>query len=260
MRKLKAVSLICIIITLIVSLGGCSVFSGEYTKKEKLTLNSSGCIELQIMNRVGSIEIKQASNDILSIEAVKKVKCKDKSLENSIMENIKIRVYKEGSKAMLKAVTASDETVDLWDWKDGNLQDTNISVSYIVHVPKNIKLYNVNSEIGGIDISGAQAVLYLKTDIGKIKLSNVAIEGDSSIVTGNGSLDINLSNIINAQKIDLSTDIGSIDIKLPKSFVYRTSSNEAQFTTKSLDIINDNTTIKVTAGLGKVRIDGKSPN
>jgi hypothetical protein len=97
----------------------------------------------------------------------------------------------------------------------------------------------------------------LTNDIGDIKLSNIIIEGDSSIINSTGSLNINLNDISNTENINLRTDIGSIDLKLPKSFNFNTEKVDSQITSNILNIINDKTSIKVEAGLGSVKLNGQ---
>lgn len=156
--------------------------------QKELPLSSKGSFRLGNVN--GDVAISTWKENKVEIKAIKKTR---KDAEN--LQKVKIEV-KESTDAV------SVETI--YPKHD----NTGVSVDYTVRVPEGVRLEDVNTVNGGINLTGPFGAATVTTVNGRVRVENAS--GDLKLETTNG--DVEAVNI--AGQVSAETTNGGIELDL----------------------------------------------
>jgi hypothetical protein len=170
--KLKRVLLLLIAVILAAGLSGCSITIGdtrigtnEARETSEKTVKQAAIKQIDVSSSVGSIRMKTWDKDEIYIKATKinrGVKSRTELQED--LKNAEIIFREEGETLVIKTMLPK-------------LKNNGMSVELEISVPKSISKYAVNSEVGDVSISDANAQLDVANNVGKIE-----IDGCSGII------------------------------------------------------------------------------
>lgn len=82
-----------------------------------------------------------------------------------------------------------------------------------IHLPENISVFDISTEVGDINISDFSGSFTLNSDVGDISANNITITGDSYLTADVGDVKCTASGI-EADKTELKTDVGNVDFSI----------------------------------------------
>ncbi|WP_223066079.1 DUF4097 family beta strand repeat-containing protein [Paenibacillus caui] len=231
------------------------MFQNEFVRKETQTQTLDEVNELTLINGMGDIKISPGKNGEISVLAVKRVRTKDRAIKNEIMDNILIEQELQRNTVLIHAV-AKDHS-DLWEWKQNHYQSVNISVDYEVKIPQGVKVYTVQNGMGDIKMDDIEGAVQIQNDMGEVKLSKVILEGECSVTTNLGNINLNVRNMEQANAIRLASDLGNINIKVPGKARYNLETKISNDASKKQTVSGGGTDLTAVADLGFIKVNGK---
>lgn len=239
-------------------------------EEENFVQNTEGVKTLEIVNNAGNINITRSDSEDVVVKFTKKVKGTDEKTKREIMDNIQIKMDKNGDKLTLSARSRDDNGSYVWDWARKLYKSVNVTIDYDIKVPEGVKIYKVDNNAGNTSFDNIAGELVVKQNAGEIKLVGVDLEGNSSFNMNAGN--INMDALIDkADEVKISGTAGNINIKIPAasgmdietklvagnlsgSFLSGTSIKSGTFKQK---INGGGTRLLVNLTAGNVIIDGK---
>lgn len=169
--------------------------------------------QLEISNDSGNVTIEKSEGTQIKIKVDKKVRGSSKDKKNTILENMNVKLERDGK--VIKVVVKTDDGKDFWDWQQDNYRGIQTTINYDISLPEGINVIEVNTGAGNIDVNDVSAKLSLETGAGNIDVQDVVALEDNSINTGAGNIDFN-GNIDKISSFDASTGVGNVKFKVPE--------------------------------------------
>lgn len=156
----------------------------------------------------GTIEVSSGSNNLVTIEAYRKIETSDAAKEKEYLADVPIVINKEGNTVTIRARRVEERS---WVWT-GN---TNMDARYTVRVPKtfNLDLKSGGGMIAANDVTGEVKVA---TGGGKLKLAQ--LKGPLDAKTSGGSIRLDeCDGVLNVKtsggEIKATAGSGSLDAR-----------------------------------------------
>jgi len=201
-----------------------TIYKFEKDEYRECNFIKSGNIE--IINKIGSINIESFDKEKIEINITKKAK------NRSDLENIKLNLNIKKNNAFIKVNSPEESEVDL-----------------NIKVPKNSNLKLIKIDLGNINIKNINGNINAIIETGNIKISEIENSDiNSEIETGN----IKISEIENS---DINSEIETGHIKISK---IKNSNIKAEIKTGSIELYlnsNSNALIDASVNTGKVNSD-----
>lgn len=197
--------------------GNISYTGGTYlTAEENFAQNSDGVKTLELVNGAGNINITSSNSKDVVVKITKKVKGTDEKTKQEIMEKIKIKMDKSGDKLTLSARSGDESGSYIWDWVSKLYKSVNVTVDYDIKVPEGVKIYKLDNNAGNTGFDNIAGQINIKQNAGDIKLTGVALEGNSSFNMNAGNINADAS-VDKADEVKIIGTAGNINIKIPAS-------------------------------------------
>ncbi len=119
--------------------------------------------------------------------------------DDSTLAAVQVEVLRTGGDVVVKATGPK-----------GKSWDANLSLK----VPPGVRLA-VNSGVGNVTISGADAQVQARVGVGDIKASALSVKAASTFETGTGGVALDLGGWEKGQAIDVTTGVGDIRVVVP---------------------------------------------
>lgn len=210
-------------------LSACGVAHGKTDKKIEGRLYSEEIIELKgkynldISCDIGNIAIYTWKRDDIKFEITRRISgTYKKELIDEKLEDFEIDLKTDDDTVFLKS-----------RYKGGNKESFNVSVDYIIYMPKSIDNMNykvgkgkikifddvrgiLKAELGNADleINRFNGVLNISGDEGNVKISSGKISGNSRIIKKIGNINIK-SEFDSFGEYEIYTGLGHIDLLTP---------------------------------------------
>lgn len=212
---------------------------------------ASGITVLKVSNPSGNIKISSHAQNLIVIEAVKKVKARNQKEASQMAESININVKREKNELLLQTEYPKFYDKDFWKRLFSGFRTYSLSVEYEIKVPQklnlvttstsgDLQLYNITGEVTVSTTSGDS---YLENIVGKVFLESTS--GDMHFLKIEGpiridatSADMKLEKIKSDITIDCTSgDLTGNDIK--GSLKINTTSGDLILTNIVGDILAD---------------------
>lgn len=171
-----------------------AVLAEEEEFNQTYDLAPGGTIGLKNIN--GPVTIKAWDRGQVEVKAIKKAKSRED------LDQTTIEVDPQPSRINIRTVHPKSKTHD------------GVSVSYTLHVPRNVNLDKIESVNGSVTISDIDGSIDSHTVNGSINISNSS--GSTSASTVNGGITVELNNVA-GKDMKFKTVNGSIKAYLPES-------------------------------------------
>lgn len=218
------------------------------------SIDGRNITNLELSVPVGKIEISSWDKNEISVNAIKiNNGFKDRQELMDELNNIEIQYNQDGDKYAVK--------VFLPKFKDNGL-----SVDLSVSVPKTVTAYNIENEVGDIELSDLSGNIDGSGGVGKVDMSDCSGSINFNVATGDiqlrkcslkGSCNISGATgrllfdgtIDNSGTYNLTTNVGLLEITLPKDAAFDIDA--------SSDVGGISCGFKVDGELKKTKASGK---
>ncbi len=247
-----------------VSINGKEVVNGDFdykkTRTETLNIAPEKASKLDIDLEVGKIEIVYGDTKNVDIEI--------KYTSNGISEE-KVSAALESAK-----VTAEVKDKTLYiksSEKDFDNRFVNLTTDLEVTLPSEFSDFNIESDVGDINLDKLKGSFDISADVGNIKLDslvgdfivkadvgnidcdNLTINGDSEITADVGNIDVSLESVFECE-VEISANVGDADIDTQGlDFTEKTESKDYVGKKKEV-VIDDKCTVTLKADVGTVKV------
>jgi DUF4097 and DUF4098 domain-containing protein YvlB len=183
----------------------CDIALGSFSEQQterwsnKYELQPGARFELRNVN--GRIRVEPSTGRTVEVDAEKVGRAG--SIDAAKEALARVHIEEDASGGNLRITTRVERT--------GGLNQTNVSVTYTVRVPRDVQL-DFSTTNGGIEASGIDAPAKLVTTNGGIEAREMG--GLVEARTTNGGLDIDLARIADGG-VTLECTNGGIDLRLP---------------------------------------------
>lgn len=230
--------------------------SEERLDSEKITLTVNS----------GNVELKKSNTSQIKIEADKRVRGASKSDKDVILNNMNIKIVRDGKSANIMTMTKDND--DFWDWVKENYKGFQVSINFTIYVPEGINAINLYTGAGNIDVEDISTELSIVTGAGNIDIEKVTAMGNNKLSTGAGNIDFD-GNVDAIEAFEVSTGAGNIDFEIPEaskislqahtgvgrlsgSFIQKDENNKHTF---EGDINGGGPIVNINSGVGNVSVD-----
>lgn len=177
---------------------------------------------LQLANEVGNIEVKETSEDKISVTAT--IWSLDKSSRDAkyqeIMDNAEISIVIRGDQMEILTHPKDNEKLNMWKWANKEYGFSNFSIDYTVELPNTVTSYIITSEVGEIALSNLKGQYDLHNSVGSIRIEGAHIQGKSKVESETGSLALGIEQMEEDSSLNVRTEVGSIEASLAESLQY----------------------------------------
>lgn len=256
----------------------------ESANHQEIERDKTDTQELKVGISAGNIDIRKTGGSKIIVNADKKVRGVSSENKKTILENMIVSLEQNGQIVDVAVRTKDGE--NFWDWQKENYRTYQVTINFTIKVPDNVKVLNLSTGAGNIEVEGMAEKLKASTGAGNIDLRDIKAEFDVS--TGAGNIDIDNSsakggcklntgagnidfegNVNDLSEIEASTGMGNVDFQIPEetkmsldastgvgilegSFIRTNSKDKFHFTG---DINGGGPSVKLSTGVGNVRID-----
>jgi hypothetical protein len=224
----RKVVIVLIAIVMTIALSGCritidnggSIGLNRAEESSEKTVSSANIKNLKVSSAVGSIRVSTWDKNEIYIKATKinnGIKNKAELLEE--LKNAEIVYNQDNDTLTVKSFLPK-------------FKNNGISVEFDISVPKNITVFDIDSEVGDVRLSKLEGQIDVVNNVGKIDISECtgninlkAVTGDvtvrKSILKDGSTLTSNTGRLLFDGSIDssgtykMTTNVGKLDVTLP---------------------------------------------
>jgi len=207
--------------------------NSTYTSSKQQQLSFSDIKQVQVHNQIGDVSISVDPNAAMAtVTTVKKVKTANSAEASKEFERISVQVQSQGAPENTLAVN-----INIPDTSGNILGKASDTVDVIIMLPPGVSsnisaplAVNVENSVGNVLISGLNAMLIVKDDIGNVTVHQTRLVDGSHLETGTGDIifDGNLDTSSSASAnpctnpagsshpmYKIQSEQGNVDVTLP---------------------------------------------
>jgi DUF4097 and DUF4098 domain-containing protein YvlB len=250
----KKTSVLRIVSAAILALSGIAAAGDVYDLPLSREFEVSREPSLEISNSSGLIVIDSHSKNVIKVEALKRIKAKDRDEARRIAEGMEIDFTFQNNSLTVQTEFKEIENQSFWDFLFGRKLSRSAWVEYNITVPKecNLKIHSTSADIKAKEIKGD---IEIACTSGDIQLKQIAGEVEITVTSG----DLILSRIDGNMQIDATS--GDLRVEgLKGSLNYRSSSGDfkGEGIEGDLEIVSSSGDIRVVDFSGTIEVEGSS--
>jgi hypothetical protein len=207
--------------------------NSAYTSSKQQQLSFSNITQVQVHNQIGDVSITVDPNATMAtVTTVKKVKAANSAEASKEFGRISVQVQPQGTPENTLAVniTIPDTSGNILG-KASDAVDVTIMLPPMVSSNSNTPLaVNIENSVGNVLVSGLNAMLIVKNDIGNVTVHQTQLTDGSHLETGTGDVifdgDLDTSGSSNANPCTnptgsshpmykIQSEQGNVDVTLP---------------------------------------------
>jgi DUF4097 and DUF4098 domain-containing protein YvlB len=237
MKMKKSLSALLLFLTLmagaaVLTVGAAGLAAGDHQEKFEKILPLSAAGRFSLKNTNGKVIVSTWTRSEVEIKAVKIAKRRKEDLDR-----VKIEVTAAGDAVAVDTI-----------YERSFLRDIRVDVNYEIKVPEGVRLENIRSTNGDVEITGRFGEASARTTNGDIKLDSTS--GRCTVHTTNGDV-----QVVNAKgPIEAGTTNGNIhvDVKALEAGIMAQTTNGSITVRSSGDL---NAVLKAHTTNGHIRTD-----
>nr|WP_300092734.1 hypothetical protein [Sedimentibacter sp.] len=240
-----------------------SVGEEKVQKTEAMTFDGTGLNKIKIDSSVGDITVKSHESQEIAVNIIITAKSGSKEKAEKLLESYTYTQEKTQYSVDI------DTSTDGFDFADGNYIETSMEV----YLPSNIEnteialnvgdididgingSFDIHSNVGNINIQNGEGFCNLEIDVGDIVLSGFSAAKSSEFSINTGDIELNLTDISNADKIAAETQVGTIDVTMPENSGYQATIEEFMEDKKTLSEGDGKTEISLKTNVGDIEFN-----
>lgn len=170
---------------------------------------------LSLDNAVGQIEIVAGEGDTINVTAtvIAHNKAKDK-FAAEVLDKAEATVKISGDKLVVTTHAKENPKKDLWSWAQKKYGTSDFSINYVIEVPSSIDRYEINNNVGTIQLYGLQGLFHIASDVGSIVLEDVNIADTSTVKSDTGNIRLDIRDMQSSSSLKASSSLGAITASL----------------------------------------------
>lgn len=94
---------------------------------------------------------------------------------------------------------------------------SDFSINYLIELPASVDRFEINNDVGSIELNQLQGTFDISSDVGAITLRDVEVTGKSKVETDTGSIELSINEMKNSSSLKAKSDIGKISASLDSS-------------------------------------------
>ncbi|WP_139084029.1 DUF4097 family beta strand repeat-containing protein [Paenibacillus sp. HGF5] len=231
---------------------------------EWTTAQEAGTAEgLVIDHAVGNIELIAVPGSEVNVKTT--VWFNDSFFKN---DNIRTQVTEQAATSLtlqdgmleLRTHPRDDSGISLWDWSQKQFGDSGFMIDYVIEVPEALQNIRIKNDVGKVRVNELKGAFELQLGAGEIQLNQTEITGSSRIVSGAGSIKLDLKQIDTDGSLTANTSAGSITAAFAPSMKYTldTETELGQITGASRgqsDVNGGGAKISLTTSVGSIKVN-----
>lgn len=228
-------------------LGFCvaGLFAGELTEEVTKKIEARPGMKIDIRNTNGTINVRNGSNDVVTVLAKIKVKSGSRKEAKRIMEKVEIVAQKENGVIRIGPKYPKQRGKGFWDWLSG--RKASVTVSLDVEVPEEVDL-RINSVNGRVIVRNVRGEIEAGTTNGGLELESVS--GRINAHTTNGGIRVRVDDWSASDELECRTTNGGVSVSLPSGIA-------ADFSAKTTNgSVHTDFPIAMSGTLSKKKIQG----
>ncbi|PWM37890.1 MAG: hypothetical protein DBX66_04600 [Clostridiales bacterium] len=186
--------------------------TGKLSREDLPDVPVENIVAINVESDKGNIHIVPSSGKIIQMEAEYAITAPERSRRTLIEQNVRVTTD-NSDPSLLSIYSEPGQSLTLKEGED-------VSVDLTIKVPDGIGSVVVQSGSGDILVEKMDCAFSIISNNGSVTVKKSSFSGKSSITSLVGDIDVQLNNIAAAEEIRLSSDVGNIKFKIPRSSSY----------------------------------------
>ncbi|GAA0133311.1 hypothetical protein YSY43_01510 [Paenibacillus sp. YSY-4.3] len=171
--------------------------------------------KLSVDHTVGNIKVSTYDGDKIRVHAVVWFgKSTKQESRQRILDQAEVAVTEKGDQLRITVHPQDDPNSSLWKWAQKKYGFSDFMIDYEIEVPLAMESYDIRNDVGIVELHDLKGSYSIRSEVGQIKMDNVRITGQSSIITSTGSVDVRIAELSGEGKLNVKTEIGNINAAL----------------------------------------------
>ncbi len=175
--------------------------------------------QLTLDNAVGNVEIQGTKGNEVTVDV--KITAYQKNFSEvdlqSVFDQAEVTLTPEGEELIVSTHAKEDPSRNLWDWADKKYNYSEFSIDYTIGLPDQITAFHINNDVGNVTLTGLSGSYRVENQVGEIQIKDAGITGESKVSNSTGSIELNIVRMESKGSLDVTGEIGSIDVTLADS-------------------------------------------
>jgi hypothetical protein len=229
---------------------------GGSKMSETIKADTMGIRLLEIQNSVGEVELKPSVDNEMKMKVNKIVKNATQKVSQNILNRTKILLERHNNKISIKAVDRNNENIEINEFVSRNYkQKIDMEIDYILEVPASIDEFFIHVNTGKIVVDEKRSGSFdLGVDVGSIIADKIKTVGKSNFNVGVGKITTGFWDVEKAEKINLKTETGDIELVISKSAKCTVEMEQFMEADQKSSFNGGGIPIKAVATMGDVKI------
>ena len=182
------------------------------------SLPAGSATVLKLDNALGEIAAVSGSGDEIAVKATVIVHDRSGDEEAAgILDQAEVSIERRGDTLTVSTHAKDNPKKNLWDWAQKKYGDSDFSINYEIELPEAVSRYEINNNVGAIQLRGLQGTFQIVSNVGAITLQDAVITGKSSIQSNTGSIGLGINGLTTDSSLKARSDIGKITADLADS-------------------------------------------
>lgn len=172
---------------------------------------------LTLDNAVGEVEVISSTGNTVNVTATIVAHHASSKYAPELFDNAEVSVKISGDELKVSTYAKDSPKKDLWSWAHKKYGYSDFSINYLIELPASVDRFEINNDVGSIELSQLQGTFDISSDVGAITLRDVEVTGKSKVETDTGSIELNINEMKNGSSLKAKSDIGKISASLDSS-------------------------------------------
>ncbi|UQZ32142.1 hypothetical protein C2I18_00385 [Paenibacillus sp. PK3_47] len=169
---------------------------------------------LVLDNAVGQIEVVPSDSDQVHVTATVISNKSRAKFAAELPDKAEVSVKASGDKLTVSTHAKEKPAKDLWSWAQKEYGASDFTIDYVIEIPSSIGQYEINNNVGTIQLYGLQGNFHIVSDVGEIVLNDVEIAGKSTVQSDTGSISLDIRDMQKGSSLKASSNIGTVSADL----------------------------------------------
>lgn len=182
------------------------------------SLPVSSASVLKLDNPLGEVTVSPASGDEIEVEATVIVyEPKDHESVAGVLDHAEISIEHKGNALIVSSHGQGNRKKSLWEWAQHEYGTSNLSINYVIGLPHSVDRFEINNNVGNVQLRGLEGAFELNNNVGSIILQDAVFTGKSKVESNTGSIELGISGMDSGSSLKAKSEVGRISAELADS-------------------------------------------
>ncbi|MEK4059005.1 MULTISPECIES: hypothetical protein [Paenibacillus] len=192
--------------------------TADSVSKELVATSKPGSSStLTLDNAVGEVEVISTTGNTVNVTATIVAHHASSKYAPELFDKAEVSVIISGDELKVSTYAKDSPKKDLWSWAHKKYGYSDFSINYLIELPASVNRFEINNDVGSIELSQLQGTFDISSDVGAITLRDVEVTGKSKVETDTGSIGLSINEMKNGSSLKAKSDIGKISASLDSS-------------------------------------------